>query len=335
MFPFNLEVLSLQFCSPLWAPITNTGKPTGPFSMKPLADVAVGGQGLSVQRSPSLSMGVPSLAAPPSTASMGLWSWMGLCVMAASFPGRQGGAVPRLCVRACCWEGFTSLPLLLSPGEVGYLSYLILRPQSLCFMGEDMDDSVTFALAVARAVLCSSRRDLAGSGLLVCSLWTALHLQMCKGTGKPCSCACGCSVQTTLLEQEWSTMQPICCAGMLYCSFIPFPQCTVWVGTGEERSECLCFMSPPCRMETGQLQGLRGCCSPGDCFVYFQVVVAGRNAGLNLWASNADKMQCWLKSPACESWHFHHKGLVTFSILSSMWLLWTSQVISAPTTCLS
>lgn len=31
-----------------------------------------------------------------------------------------------------------------------------------------------------------------------CSRCTALRLQMCKGTGKPCSCACGCSVHTTL-----------------------------------------------------------------------------------------------------------------------------------------
>lgn len=97
---------------------------------------------------------------------------MGLYVMAANFPGWQEGAVPGLCVRACCWEGFTSFPLLLSPGEV---VYLFLHPQSLCFMGEDMDDTATFALAGARAVLCSSHRDL---GLAVgCSF--AIHDQHC------------------------------------------------------------------------------------------------------------------------------------------------------------
>lgn len=32
---------------------------------------------------------------------------------------------------------------------------------------------------------------------------------------------------------------------------------------GEERRECLCFMSPPCSLGTGQLQGAEGLLLPG------------------------------------------------------------------------
>lgn len=121
--------------------------------MKPRADVPSCGQGLLCSAHRVCQWVSPSLAVHPSTALNGPGRLNGALRNGSQFPGRQGGAVPRPCVRARCWEGFTSFPWLLSPGEVGYL---FLHLQSLCFMGEDMDESVTFALAMAQAVLCSS-----------------------------------------------------------------------------------------------------------------------------------------------------------------------------------
>lgn len=267
-----------------------------------------------------------SLAVHPSTALNGPGRLNGALRNGSQFPGQQGGAVPRLCVRACCWEGFTSFPLLLSPGEVGYL---FLHPQSLCFMGEDMDDSVTFALAVAQAVLCSSCRDLGGSGLLVCSGEQHCIYRCARTQGSHAAVSVGAVHIQHFLGQEWSTVQPLCCAGMLYCSFIPFLQNTFWVGPGEERSVPLLHVTTLQDGNQGSSWGWGAAAPQGTALFSCR------------WPS---REKCWweslsftlLTNISC-MWlcPFHHKGPVTFSILCSMWLLWISQVISAPTSCLS
>lgn len=85
---------------------------------------------------------------------------------------------------------------------------------------------------------------------------------------------------------------------------------------GEERSECLCFMSSPCRLETGQLRGVggKGLLLPRALVCFLP---PGRSREECWWEALSFTLLTIICMWLCL---FCHEGLVTFSILDSVWL---------------
>lgn len=124
-----------------------------------------------MQRSACLLMGVRLAGSPPTGSVL---NGPGRRNLALRNGGQFSWSTRRRGAKAVC-ESLCSL-LLRGGSPLSFCSRAlerwvlfpaptqVLLPQSLRFAWEDMDDTATVALAVARAVLCSSRGDLGGLG---------------------------------------------------------------------------------------------------------------------------------------------------------------------------
>lgn len=93
--------------------------------------------------------------------------------------------------------------------------------------------------------------------------WTALHLQMCKDTGKPCSCVCGCSAHTTLPGAGviHSAATLLCRNTVLHFNSLSSKYSLSGTRWGEECSSASCHH--PSGWKPGQLLGLRAAAPQG------------------------------------------------------------------------